>query len=60
VQDRRLPVVAPRDRDFLEIDWRHERPVATTNRYGIGYLCRSLGELVPVNVAHLPSTEKAA
>lgn len=23
--------------DFLEIDWRHGRPVATTNRYGIGY-----------------------
>lgn len=24
--------------DFLEIDWRHGRPVATTNRYGIGYV----------------------
>jgi DNA-binding beta-propeller fold protein YncE len=23
--------------DFLEIDWRHGRPVATTNRYGVGY-----------------------
>lgn len=24
--------------DFLEIDWRHGRPVATTDRYGIGYV----------------------
>lgn len=24
--------------DFLEIDWRHGRVVATTNRYGVGYL----------------------
>jgi hypothetical protein len=24
--------------DFLEIDWRHGKPVATTNRYGIGYV----------------------
>jgi DNA-binding beta-propeller fold protein YncE len=24
--------------DFLEIDWRRGRPVATTNRYGIGYV----------------------
>jgi DNA-binding beta-propeller fold protein YncE len=23
--------------DFLEIDWRRGRPVATTNRYGVGY-----------------------
>jgi DNA-binding beta-propeller fold protein YncE len=23
--------------DFLEIDWRHGKPVATTNRYGLGY-----------------------
>lgn len=23
--------------DFLEIDWRHGRVVATTNRYGVGY-----------------------
>jgi hypothetical protein len=22
---------------FLEIDWRRGRPVATTNRYGVGY-----------------------
>ena len=26
--------------DFLEIDWRHGRPVSTTNRYGVGYLRR--------------------
>ncbi len=26
--------------DFLEIDWRHGRPVATTNRYGVGYARR--------------------
>ena len=24
--------------DFLEIDWRNGRPVATTNRYGVGYV----------------------
>jgi DNA-binding beta-propeller fold protein YncE len=24
--------------DFLEIDWRHGRPVATTGRYGVGYV----------------------
>ena len=24
--------------DFLEIDWRHGRPVATTSRYGLGYV----------------------
>jgi DNA-binding beta-propeller fold protein YncE len=24
--------------DYLEIDWRHGRPVATTNRYGVGYV----------------------
>jgi DNA-binding beta-propeller fold protein YncE len=24
--------------DFLEIDWRHGRPVATTTRYGVGYV----------------------
>jgi DNA-binding beta-propeller fold protein YncE len=24
--------------DFLEIDWRQGRPVATTNRYGVGYV----------------------
>jgi DNA-binding beta-propeller fold protein YncE len=24
--------------DFLEIDWRHGKPVATTNRYGVGYV----------------------
>jgi WD40 repeat protein len=24
--------------DFLEIDWRSGRPVATTNRYGVGYV----------------------
>jgi DNA-binding beta-propeller fold protein YncE len=29
--------------DFLEIDWRHGRPVATTNRYGIGYARRPPG-----------------
>ena len=23
--------------DFLEIDWRHGKPVFTTNRYGVGY-----------------------
>jgi DNA-binding beta-propeller fold protein YncE len=27
--------------DFLEIDWRRGRPVATTNRYGVGYPTRS-------------------
>jgi DNA-binding beta-propeller fold protein YncE len=26
--------------DFLEIDWRSGRPVATTNRYGIGYVLK--------------------
>lgn len=26
--------------DFLEIDWRRGRPVATTNRYGVGYVHR--------------------
>ena len=26
--------------DFLEIDWRHGRPVASTNRYGVGYVRR--------------------
>ncbi|HEX3453924.1 MAG TPA: hypothetical protein VHS03_04795, partial [Gaiellaceae bacterium] len=26
--------------DFLEIDWRHGRPVATTSRYGVGYVRR--------------------
>jgi DNA-binding beta-propeller fold protein YncE len=26
--------------DFLEIDWRHGSPVATTNRYGVGYVRR--------------------
>jgi DNA-binding beta-propeller fold protein YncE len=26
--------------DFLEIDWRDGRPVATTNRYGVGYVRR--------------------
>jgi DNA-binding beta-propeller fold protein YncE len=29
--------------DFLEIDWRRGRPIATTNRYGIGYVGRSGG-----------------
>jgi DNA-binding beta-propeller fold protein YncE len=29
--------------NFLEIDWRHGRPVATTNRYGIGYVRRPQG-----------------
>ena len=29
--------------DFLEIDWRGGRPVATTNRYGIGYVRRPPG-----------------
>jgi DNA-binding beta-propeller fold protein YncE len=29
--------------DFLEIDWRHGKPVATTNRYGIGYAARPPG-----------------
>jgi DNA-binding beta-propeller fold protein YncE len=29
--------------DFLEIDWRHGRPVATTSRYGIGYARRPPG-----------------
>lgn len=28
---------------FLEIDWRHGRPIATTNRYGIGYARRPPG-----------------
>ncbi len=27
--------------DFLEIDWRRGRPVATTNRYGVGYVRRA-------------------
>lgn len=26
--------------DFLEIDWRHVIPIATTNRYGVGYASR--------------------
>ena len=29
--------------DFLEIDWRHGRPIATTNRYGVGYARRPQG-----------------
>jgi DNA-binding beta-propeller fold protein YncE len=29
--------------ESLEIDWRHGRPVATTNRYGVGYVRRSPG-----------------
>lgn len=29
--------------DFLEIDWRHGRPLATTNRYGVGYARRPPG-----------------
>ena len=29
--------------DFLEIDWRHGRPIATTNRYGVGYARRPPG-----------------
>lgn len=29
--------------DFLEIDWRNGRPVATTNRYGVGYASRPPG-----------------
>ena len=29
--------------DFLEIDWRHGRPIATTNRYGVGYVRRPPG-----------------
>jgi hypothetical protein len=29
--------------DFLEIDWRHGRPIATTSRYGIGYARRPPG-----------------
>jgi DNA-binding beta-propeller fold protein YncE len=29
-----------RTADFLEIDWRGGRPVATTNRYGVGYVRR--------------------
>jgi DNA-binding beta-propeller fold protein YncE len=29
--------------DFLEIDWRRGRPVATTNRYGVGYATRPPG-----------------
>jgi len=24
--------------DFLEIDWRNGRPIATTSRYGVGYI----------------------
>jgi hypothetical protein len=28
--------------DFLEIDWRHGRPVATTNRYGAGDVPRQI------------------
>jgi DNA-binding beta-propeller fold protein YncE len=27
--------------DFLEIDWRHGDPVATTSRYGVGYVRRA-------------------
>jgi hypothetical protein len=27
--------------DFVEIDWRHGRPVATTDRYGVGYVDHS-------------------
>lgn len=27
--------------DSLEIDWRHGRPVATTSRYGVGYVRRA-------------------
>jgi hypothetical protein len=27
--------------DFLEIDWRHGRPVASTGRYGVGYVRRA-------------------
>ena len=27
-----------RTADFLEIDWRHGRPVSTTSRYGVGYV----------------------
>ena len=26
--------------DFLEIDWRHGRPISTTSRYGVGYVPR--------------------
>jgi hypothetical protein len=29
--------------DFLEIDWRHGRPIATTSRYGVGYAPRPPG-----------------
>lgn len=29
--------------DFLEIDWRRGRPVATTNRYGVGYVRHAVG-----------------
>ena len=29
--------------DFLEIDWRRGKPVATTNRYGIGYAASPQG-----------------
>ena len=29
--------------DFLEIDWRHGRPTATTSRYGVGYARRPPG-----------------
>lgn len=29
--------------DFLEIDWRHGRPIATTNRYSVGYIRRPPG-----------------
>ena len=29
--------------NFLEIDWRHGRPIATTSRYGIGYVAPSRG-----------------
>ena len=28
---------------FLEVDWRHGRPTATTNRYGVGYVRRAQG-----------------
>lgn len=38
IVDYRRPLQATAD--FLEIDWRRGRPVATTSRYGIGYVQR--------------------
>jgi hypothetical protein len=38
--DRPVAFLAPlrNTRDFLEIDWRAGRPVATTSRFGLGYV----------------------